>query len=110
MTSAVASAQSTLETINDAYAAGTPLRISGRGHWMDAGRPSSATRILPLTTHSGVVDYVPGDLTITVRSGTTLSEVEKITGAEGQWFPLDPYGLTEGTIGATISTGSFGPL
>jgi glycolate oxidase FAD binding subunit len=110
MTSAIAGAQATLEAINDAYEAGTPLRISGRGHWMDAGRPSTATRILSLTTHSGVVDYVPGDLTITVRSGTTLSDIERITGAEGQWFPLDPYGTTDGTIGATIATGSFGPL
>lgn len=110
MTSAALGAQTPLETINDALEADTPLRIAGRSHWMDAGRPSSATRILSLATHSGVVDYVPGDLTITVRSGTTLSEIDRITGAEGQWFPLDPYGITDGTIGATIATGSFGPL
>ncbi len=110
MTSAIASTHTILAEILDAYEAGTPLRISGHGHWMDAGRPSSATRILPLADHSGIVDYVPGDLTITVRSGTTLSEIDRITGAEGQWFPLDPYGIADGTIGATIATGSFGPL
>ncbi len=110
MTSAVAGTQTALDAINDAYEAGTPLRISGRATWMDAGRPSSAVRMLPLAAHSGVVDYVPGDLTITVRSGTPLSEIDRITGAEGQWLPLDPFGITDGTIGATIATGSFGPL
>lgn len=77
---------------------------------MDAGRPSNATRILSLANHTGVVDYVPGDLTITVRAGTTLDELERIAGAERQWLPLDPFGSGDGTIGATIATGSFGPL
>jgi len=109
MTSMVTS-QTPLETIIDAADAGTPLRISGRGHWMDAGRASAATRILSMANHTGVVDYVPGDLTITVRSGTTLAELDRITRAERQWLPLDPFGSRDGTIGATIATGSFGPL
>ena len=104
-------AQDTIrDTVQDAAAMRSPLRIAGRSHWIDAGRPVDATRIAPLATHSGVVDYVPGDLTITVKSGTTLKEIDDITAAEGQWFPLDPFGSRDGTIGATIATGSFGPL
>lgn len=99
-----------VDLIRDAGASRTPLRISGRSHWMDAGRPVDATRIASLAPHRGIVDYVPGDLTITVRAGTTLDEIERVTGAEGQWLPLDPFGSTGGTIGATIGTGSFGPL
>ena len=98
------------ELVLDAMAAGTAVRVSGRSHWIDAGRPVTATRIASLATHTGVVDYVPGDLTITVRSGTTLREIEEITLANNQWFPLDPFGSLDGTIGATIATGSFGPL
>ena len=104
------SATDILDLVRDSAAARTPLRIAGRSHWMDAGRPVDATRIASLAPHSGVVDYVPGDLTITVRGGTTLDEIERVTGAEGQWLPLDPFGSTDGTIGATIATGSFGPL
>ena len=104
-------AQDTIrDIVQDAVAMRTPLRIAGRSHWIDAGRPVDATRIAPLATHSGVIDYVPGDLTITVKSGTTLKEIDDITEAEGQWFPLDPFGSRDGTIGATIATGSFGPL
>ena len=108
---AIASGPDTIqELVRDAAAAKTPLRISGRSHWIDAGRPVDATRIATIATHSGIVDYVPGDLTITVRAGTTLREIEDVTRAEGQWLPLDPFGSKDGTIGATIATGSFGPL
>src|SRR6185436_13653825 len=91
VTTAVAS-QTSLKTVLDAVRSETPLRIAGRSNWIDAGRPSDATRILSLANHSGVVDYVPGDLTITVRAGTTLDELARITRAEGQWLPLDPFG------------------
>jgi glycolate oxidase FAD binding subunit len=56
------------------------------------------------------VSYVPGDLTLTVRAGTPLSEIARVTREHDQWLPLDPYGSDDGTIGATISTASAGPL
>lgn len=98
------------EVVRDSIESGTPLRVAGRSHWITAGRPVAAGKILPLSAYSGVVDYVPGDLTITLKAGTTLRELERITGEHGQWFPLDPHGDDDGTIGATIATGSFGPL
>jgi len=63
-----------------------------------------------LGADSGVVSYTPGDLTLTVRAGTSLNEIERVTGEHGQWLPLDPYGDADGTIGATIATASSGPL
>ncbi|HEX2722601.1 MAG TPA: FAD-binding protein, partial [Gemmatimonadaceae bacterium] len=109
MTAAV-DARTLRQMVLDAALSETPLRIAGRGHWMDAGRPSSATTIVSVASEAGVVDYVPGDLTITVRAGTTLDHIERTARAEGQWLPLDPFGSSDGTIGATIATGSFGPL
>ncbi|HXG69031.1 MAG TPA: FAD-binding protein [Gemmatimonadaceae bacterium] len=96
--------------IRGAVAARTPLRISGASTWLDAGRPVSAKETLSLRGDSGVVSYVPGDLTLTVRAGTSLAEIERVTAEHDQWLPLDPYGSAEGTIGATISTASAGPL
>src|SRR5207248_3605769 len=86
------------------------LRISGRGSWLDAGRPVRADSTLSLREVSGVVSYVPGDLTLTVRAGTTLAEISDITSERDRWRPLDPYGSSDGTIGATLATGSAGPL
>ena len=59
---------------------------------LDAGRPVHASRTLSLAGLSGIVDYVPGDLTLTARAGTPLSEIERLTAAEGQWLTLDPFG------------------
>jgi glycolate oxidase FAD binding subunit len=69
-----------------------------------------AEKTLSLRDDSGVVSYVPGDLTLTVRAGTTLDDIRRITSEHDQWLPLDPYGSDDGTIGATIATASAGPL
>lgn len=93
-----------------AAAGGRALRIAGRGTWLDAGGPVDASETLSLASYSGIVDYVPGDLTITVRAGTPLTEIASVTREHGQWLPLDPPGSPDGTIGATVATGSYGPL
>jgi glycolate oxidase FAD binding subunit len=56
------------------------------------------------------VEYVPGDLTLTARAGTTLAEIRDVTASHNQWLALDPHGSDEGTLGATVSTASSGPL
>ncbi len=87
-----------------------PLRIAGKSSWLNAGRPVAATEKVSVADHSGVVDYVSSDLTITVRGGTTLREIARVTGEQGQWLPLNPFGSPDGTIGATVATASSGPL
>jgi glycolate oxidase FAD binding subunit len=99
-----------VERVRAARARRTPLRITGAGRWLDAGRPCRATETLDVAGHAGVVEYEPGDLTLTARAGTTLAELARLTRAEGQWLPLDPHGSDEGTIGATVATASAGPL
>lgn len=104
------STDAVVSAIKDSARTRSPLRIAGRSTWLDAGRPVRAEKTLSLHDDSGVVSYVPGDLTLTVRAGTPLSEIERVTREHGQWLPLDPYGSTDGTIGATVATASAGPL
>ena len=104
------STEQVAESIKDAAAAGTSLRICGRGEWLDAGRPVTGAKTLSLREDTGVVSYVPGDLVLTVRAGTSLADIQRVTGEHDQWLPLDPFGSPSGTIGATISTASAGPL
>jgi FAD/FMN-containing dehydrogenase len=99
-----------VSAIKESGVTGASLRIAGRSTWLTAGRPVRADKTLSLRDDSGVVSYVPGDLTLTVRAGTPLSEIERVTREHNQWLPLDPYGSTDGTIGATIATASAGPL
>ena len=98
------------ERVREARAARSPLRIRAGGHWLDAGRPCRGSDVLDLAPHAGIVEYEPGDLTLTVRAGTSLADIAAATRAEGQWLPLDPAGPADGTIGATVATASAGPL
>jgi len=98
------------DRIRDAAMARTPLRLTGREHWLDAGRPTHATATLSTRELRGITSYIPGDLTLTARAGTTLAEVREATAAHNQWLALDPFGDENGTIGATVATASYGPL
>src|SRR6266403_4058899 len=95
------STEAVVSAIKESGSTRTPLRVAGRSTWLDAGRPVRATKTISLRDDSGVVSYVPGDLTLTVRAGTPLSEIERITREQDQWLPFDPYGSPDGTIGAT---------
>jgi FAD/FMN-containing dehydrogenases len=99
-----------LSQVRDAIASKQAIRVSGGGSWMNAGRPVQAAQQISVASDKGIVDYVPDDLTMTVRAGTTLSEISAATRANGQWLPLDPFRGTNGTIGAIIATASSGPL
>jgi glycolate oxidase FAD binding subunit len=99
------------DRVIDAAHRGVPLRIAGRGTWLHAGRPVRAgAETLSTRSLSGITEYVPGDLTLTARAGTTLAEIREATSAHGQWLALDPPGSDDGTLGATLATASAGPL
>jgi glycolate oxidase FAD binding subunit len=111
MTAAPAATSAAIrEQVLEARARGGPMRIVGRGAWLDAGAPVRAERTLDLTAHSGIVEYVPGDVTLTALAGTTLDEIARVTGSERQWLALDPFGSSDGTLGATVATAASGPL
>jgi glycolate oxidase FAD binding subunit len=98
------------DSIRDAASRGVGLRIVGRGTWLDAGRPVRAGSSLSTRELAGIVDYVPGDLTLTARAGTALAEIREATAEHNQWLALDPMGRDDGSIGATVATASAGPL
>ena len=98
------------EAVQRAGKSRAPLNIKGRGTWPSAYRHVSAAADQSLWNYAGPQEYVPGNLTMTVRAGTTLAEIAEIAAAENQWLPLDPFGDANGTIGATVATCSYGPL
>ena len=71
------SAAAVAATVRDARAARRRLRIIGARHWLDAGRPCTPTNELSLGALRGVIEYEPGDLTITARAGTPLAEIAR---------------------------------
>lgn len=87
------------------------LRLVGRGTWLDGGAPvASGAEPLHLDAFSSVLEYEPGDLTITVGAATTIAELDAVTAAHNQWCPLSPWGVDDGSVGATIATATPGPF
>ncbi len=95
--------------VADAQVSEEPLRVVGGGTWLQAGRPCSGT-MLRVGDYAGIVEYTPGDLTLTARAGTTLDAIAQATAEHGQWLALDPEAAPGATLGATIATASDGPL
>jgi len=107
---AVDSIEALRERVRDAADRRKPLRVVGRGTWLDAGRPVAASESVSTRELAGITEYVPGDLTLTARAGTTLEEIRQATAEHDQWLALDPHGTDRGTLGATVATASAGPL
>jgi glycolate oxidase FAD binding subunit len=98
------------DRVRSARSRGATLRIVSGGNWLDAGQSCAAAERLELQGLQGIVSYEPGDLTLTARAATPLTEITRVTAAEGQWLTLDAHGAPSGTIGATMATASAGPL
>ena len=91
-----------------------PLRVIGGGT-RPIGRPV-AGETLSVSRLAGVQLYEPGALTLVVRAGTPVSEVEAVLAAEGQRLPFEPMDHrvllgTEGepTIGGVVAGNVSGP-
>lgn len=91
-----------------------PVLIQGGDSKRGLGEPPSAElgedEPLRLGTRAlrGVVSYEPRDLTVTVRSGTTLEELRSVLAENGQHLPLDPPWWEGATVGGTLATNAAG--
>ncbi|HVT37609.1 MAG TPA: FAD-binding protein [Gemmatimonadaceae bacterium] len=97
--------------VRDAHDRRAPLRIVGGGRWQAAGAAvaTDATR-LEVRRLAGIVEYVPGDLTLTARAGATLADVDDATAPHGQWCPVLPWGDDAASLGAVFATATTGPF
>lgn len=103
------STAATSSQVREAARSGQTLRIVAGERWLDAGRPVRANATLSVAADRGIVEYVPGDLTLTARAATPIADVVTAVKSNDQWLPLDPWGGDVGTVGATISTATAGP-
>jgi len=69
--------------------------------------PTRCDILLDLSRISGVVEHATGDMTVTVRAGTPLEELQAVLAQGGQFLAVDPP--VPGTVGGLIATGDSGP-
>lgn len=110
----------TTETLRPADLAGiraavldTPgrLAIAGAGTaagW--AGGLDAVDAVLDLSGCTGVITHNPGDMTVSVRAGTPLRELQAELASHGQHVSLDAARVADGaTVGGLLATGDAGP-
>ena len=87
----------------------TPLAIQAGSTKTFLGEPGEGEP-LDLSSHRGVVRYEPGELILTARAGTPLTEIEAVLAEENQMLAFEPphYGANA-TLGGTVATGVSGP-
>lgn len=95
--------------IRAASGAGTPLRIVGGDTKRFYGEPAQG-EVLSMAAWAGIVSHEPTELVITVRTGTSLAEVEAALAEKGQCLPFEPPHFGEGsTVGGMVAAGLSGP-
>ena len=83
----------------------------GGGTKMGLGNPpESVDVVLDLSRLNRVIDYQPGDMTVTVEAGITLAELQRELGVARQFVPLESPNDDRATVGGVLSTGSVGAM
>lgn len=98
------------EQVLDALEKQQALTIQGFGSKSFYGNTSLTGQVLDTREHSGIVAYIPSELCITVKAGTTLKELEATLQENNQMLPFEPphYGENS-SIGGIVATGMSGP-
>jgi glycolate dehydrogenase FAD-binding subunit len=101
-----------LRSLRDAVldTAGT-IGIAGAGTaagW--AGRLGPVDAMLDTTGLTGVITHNPGDMTVSVRAGTPLRQLQEELAPHGQHVSFDAARVADGaTVGGLVATADAGP-
>jgi len=100
-------AQDLRQIVADAAVAGRTLELVGGGTRRGFGAPRETTEV-SLAGLSGVIDYDPAELVLTVRPGTALADIQALVASEGQMLAFEPWGGEGSTIGGAVAAGVAG--
>ena len=73
------------------------------------GLAASADICLSLADYTGIIEHVPGDMTITVKAGTPFKEVQRYLAGFNQMVAMDPFAGDQSTIGGIVAANDSGP-
>ncbi|MEB3295946.1 MAG: FAD-binding oxidoreductase [Cyanobacteriota bacterium] len=103
------------ELVRHLHQQATPWLPSGLGSRLDWGPPVAAESELVSTARlDRVLEFNPGDFTITVQAGTPFQVVQRALAEHRQWLALDwpwgsgPGGEGSGSIGGLVARGLAG--
>lgn len=94
------------------YAADNGLSVvpAGNGTKLGIGNPPERVDLVVSTKRlNEVLEYEPGDLTVTTQAGVRLCDLQDKLAENGQCLPLDPPYSTHATVGGIAAVNSSGP-
>lgn len=105
------------EAVQQARTEKRALSVVGHGTKKEYGRPTANTTALSLSNLSGIVEYQPEELIVTVRAGTPLAalELELMTRRQhlvfepADWGPVLGQEAGKATIGGIVAAAAAGP-
>ena len=101
MTARLATDDPVLQSFADEVGTEGPVTVVGnRTRWDLGGAVDPAAR--EISAPSGIVEYVPEEMTVRVLAGTTVDELHAALAARGQWSALPERG---GTVGGALAVG-----
>jgi glycolate oxidase FAD binding subunit len=105
------------DAVAGALASEEPVEIVGGGSKRGLGRPLQTPHVLDLSGLSGIRDYAPSELVLTVGAATPLAEIECALDEAGQMLAFEPpdwrglFGTedTSPTLGGILACNLSGP-
>ena len=99
------------EAIKYCYKKDLPIEIVGLGTKNEIGKKLQCAKILDMSNISGIVEYKPEELYITVKAGTPIKIIKDQLKKNNQHLAFEPINFSEifkknsneGTIGGTLS-------
>src|SRR2546423_2055105 len=80
------------DAVAEALAAEEPVEVVGGGSKRGLGRPLQTAHTLDLSRLSGIRDYAPSELVLTVGAATPLAEIERALAKHNQMLAFEPPG------------------
>jgi glycolate oxidase FAD binding subunit len=106
-----ASVDELAEVVKRAAASAEPMSPRGGGTKMHLGNGlRSAAVVIHTGGISGVVEYEPDNMTVSVLAGTRLEELQTVLQSRRQFLPLDPPVPGTATLGGIVACNTSGPL
>ncbi len=98
-----------LDQVRSAISDATPLCIVGGNSKRHLGR-EPVGKAIDVGNYTGVVEYQPAELVVTVRAGTSVSELQEILAQKKQFLACDPPELDgKATVGGALACNQSGP-
>ncbi|HZQ54794.1 MAG TPA: FAD-binding oxidoreductase [Bryobacteraceae bacterium] len=99
------------DLLREAASQSKTVNLTGNGSKRRMGGPEQPADVRVSTRGlDRLLQYEPGDLTVSVHAGMLFRDLQRLLGERGQMIALDPPFAQEATVGGIVACNSSGPM